>query len=324
MFHRLVAGAVHHQLAIAQSQQFGRNGQQLCAVCDHHNQGAAQPQRLDGLQQCRNAGVIQIGVGLVQHHELRISQHCACQGDALTLAAGQHSAVGPDRSLIPIRQLEDHLVGASQLRRGNDGSARGIAKAADVLCHGSLDQAVLLRQVAHIGAQMVLVPCINVGTVEPHHALRCRPDAHEQARQRGLSSRAGANDGDDVTRRHAQVQAAQRCCLASGRDGRDVLQNDMALRLGQLHRLSARRNRLQQVDQAGCGLLHRHPLLPGTDQLLHGRQCTAEQDAGGDHCSRRDLVIDRQPGAQTEDARLRREAHRLAGRANAAAEFARA
>ena len=61
-------------------------------MSDHDGRHAA---RLELSQRGRQSSLafgVEICVGLVQHHQLRVTVQSACEGDALSLTAGQYRA----------------------------------------------------------------------------------------------------------------------------------------------------------------------------------------------------------------------------------------
>jgi len=59
------------------------------------------------------------GIGFVQHHEARIAEHSAREGDALALPAVIDGFTFAD-SVISSRQLQNHLVDTRSLCSGHD------------------------------------------------------------------------------------------------------------------------------------------------------------------------------------------------------------
>src|SRR3954454_17724114 len=57
---------------------------------------------------------------LVENEYAGIADERASNGDALTLSAGQAAAPLADNAVIPIRELEDEIVGSRKCRSGND------------------------------------------------------------------------------------------------------------------------------------------------------------------------------------------------------------
>jgi hypothetical protein len=97
----------------------------------------------------------------------------AGERQALALAGRQRRAARPEPRLVAVGQAQDHLVHVGGLRRGDDGGAiRRRLEAGDVVGDGAVEQRHLLRQVAHVAAELLGRPALERGAVEPHRAAR--------------------------------------------------------------------------------------------------------------------------------------------------------
>jgi hypothetical protein len=113
--------------------------------------------------------------------------------------------------------------------------------------------------------------------------------------------------------------AAQQHRALAGRAHGHLLQGQgpgRGRQLGAGHLQARRREQLDQVVQRAARLADH---APGADQLLDRLQGAAHQHRGGDDRARRDLLVDRQPGAQAQGRRLQEHAGELGGRRIAAA-----
>ena len=91
-------------------------------------------------------------------------------------------------------------MGVGALGRDDDRGGVRRAHAGDVLGDGAGEELDVLRQIAHVPAQLVARPGGNVGAIEAHGAARRRPDADDQSRQGRLARRAGADDRERLAR----------------------------------------------------------------------------------------------------------------------------
>ena len=80
-----VARAVGHDLAIAQHQNAVSHRQRGRTVRDQEHGAALGLELLDGLEQCGFAGIVEVGIGFIQHNELGVAVNGAGQPDALAL-----------------------------------------------------------------------------------------------------------------------------------------------------------------------------------------------------------------------------------------------
>ena len=90
-------------------------------------------------------GVIQVGVGFIQHHHRRVTEDGACQADALALAAREQATGFAHRRVVALGQPQDHLVDAGAGGRIDDGLFERLAHfemPIDILDHhgGIIDQ----------------------------------------------------------------------------------------------------------------------------------------------------------------------------------------
>ena len=63
-----------------------------------------------GMQQCGFTCIIQIGIGLVQHNQGRLSVNRPCQANSLTLSARQQVARLTNGRVITFGETQDHFM----------------------------------------------------------------------------------------------------------------------------------------------------------------------------------------------------------------------
>ena len=75
----------------------------------------------------------------------------------------------------------------------------------DVLGDGPVEEFDVLRDIADMPAERVLVPLVERGTVEPDLAARGRPDTDQASDQRGLTGAARSDNGDCFSRVESEM-----------------------------------------------------------------------------------------------------------------------
>ena len=154
---------------------------------NQHDGFAALAEIDDRRSQCLLAGFVQIRIGFVEHQQRRVAIHGPGQTNALFLATGQTRPAITERRVVALGELKNHFMYACAHGRLNHLLRVNFAESANVLIDGSCEEFNVLRQITDGGAQLVLVPLIDIGAVEPNLADRCRPDTHQQPRQCGLA-----------------------------------------------------------------------------------------------------------------------------------------
>ena len=108
-----------------------------------------------GVQRLGPFGV-ERGVRLVEDEEDGVAVKRAGQREALLLAAGEAAVGGAEAGVVAFGELEDDVVDMGLLRRRDHAVGVGRGRhAGDVLGHGAVEEADLLRQVAHVAAEAV-------------------------------------------------------------------------------------------------------------------------------------------------------------------------
>ena len=192
------------------------------------------------------------------------------------------------------------------LRGGEDRIVVRFGQAGDVLGHGALEQFHLLGQVTHVEEAPLGGPVGDGRAVQAHHPALRDPDAHHEAGQGALAAAAGADEPGAGARFQGKTHPFQRQYRRARRRRGHALHFQQARGPGQAGRASAmgRRGAGKQVVQPEPGLARRDEAAPCRDALFDGRQRAAQDNGGGDHHARRDLLLEHQPGAQAQDAHL--------------------
>ena len=124
---------------------------------------------------------IQIGIGFIEHDEKRIAEDRPRQPNSLPLPRGQRHAALADSRRVALRQTQNDVMHAGDLRRLQDGVGGCLLiEAANVFGNGAVEQGHILRQIADIPAEIFVSPLIERGPVEPHDALLGRPDSDQR------------------------------------------------------------------------------------------------------------------------------------------------
>ena len=167
------------------------------------------PRRFSSLQRPQISAclgvAVEVGVGLVQHDQLGLAEHGARQADQLALAARQVLPALADLGVVALAAGAGSSRGsrrASRRRRPSSGSASPMR--AMFAKHRAVEQLDVLRQVADMAAEILAHPGEDVGAVEADRAGRRLQRADQQADQRGLAGRRGADDGQALARRRGR------------------------------------------------------------------------------------------------------------------------
>ena len=257
-------------------------------------------QFLDAADQRLFGIAVQVRIGLVQHHKLGRAVQRAGQPDQLALAARQMLPAIADLGVIALRQAQDHLMAAGQ-PRGLEGQLRiWVGHAGDVPQHGAVEQLHILRQVADMAAEILPQPGEHIGAIQPHRAGGRLQGADQQADQRGLARRRGADDGQRFAGREVEGHALDDRDRLAGEAEGHAFRRDPPGWLGQRHARRAQPRQRQEGEQPAIALPRLHQLLPATDHLLHRRQRTPHDDGGGDGGAGRDLLFQHQQRAHAE------------------------
>ena len=125
-----------------------------------------------------------------------------------------------------------------------------LAEAGDVLGHGAGEQLDVLRQVADVLAEHVLVPLAVFGAVDSHRAVAQRPHTGQCAGQGRLAAGRGADDRHALSSLEAERDPLDRRTGRIGRQDHRVGDLDVALRRRQGGGRFAERERLEHAFKA--------------------------------------------------------------------------
>ncbi len=117
----LVARPEQAQFALIEDQQFVDLRQHAGPMSDDKHRGAALPEFLQRLGEHLFARIVQVGVRFIEQYEARFAVQRAGQADALALAAGQATAIGPDQGVVAIRQLQNQFMHPGHARGSDHG-----------------------------------------------------------------------------------------------------------------------------------------------------------------------------------------------------------
>ena len=184
---------------------------------DHDDDAAALADALDRGRQRHVAVGVEIGIGLVEHHQERIAVERARQPDQLPLPGRECCAAVADPRLETVRQAQDHVFDAGRLCCREDGLRIGVrVEAADVLGNRAVEQFDVLRQIADVAAERLDVPLLERGLVEPDRAAQRGPGADKGAHQRRLAGRARPDHAQSGTRLQLEGDVLDERLLLAG------------------------------------------------------------------------------------------------------------
>jgi hypothetical protein len=302
--HDLVAAAEGLNGAIGHHQQLVRLGDEPAFVRHHHDGRAGRLEACDRLGQRLIAGRVEVGVGLIENDDRRITVERPRERNALAHAPRQRLAGRPHRRLVATREPQDGVVHAGCARRRNDFAGFDRAMTGDVLRDRAFEQDDILRDIADMAAQQIRSPLRKGCPVDPHGARRHRPDAGEDPNEAGLARPAGPDDGQRLTRLDREA---------------DVLQEQMAGprrgRIGGFHVQAAGRPRqFQRLGLGGAGredlgefrerFACRNETPPGRYRLLDRRQCAADHQRRREDDTGLHGPVDHETGGDAHDGDL--------------------
>jgi hypothetical protein len=167
----------HHQHEVDAGERAG-------PVRDHDGDTASRPHPCNRLGQRFLAFGIQIGIGLVEHHQERLAVERTRQSNSLLLAGGERSAAFANLGLVAVRQMQDHLMDAGGHGGRNDRlRGRCAFQPSDVLRDGAREQLHALREIADVTAQCARRPLIEPGLIQTHGSPDRLPNSDERTRK---------------------------------------------------------------------------------------------------------------------------------------------
>ena len=179
-----VARAVGLHGAIAQQQDAVCHGNGAGAVGDQKHGLALGLELFHGFVKRGLAHVVQVGVGLIEHHDHGVAINRAGQANALALAARKQIAGLADRGVVAFGEAQDHFMQAGAFGGFNHFGGVGLAEAGNVFGDAAFKQLDVLWQVADVGPKLDAVPALDRQAVEQHLARHVGPDADHHPCQR--------------------------------------------------------------------------------------------------------------------------------------------
>src|SRR5437879_8705486 len=154
---------------------------------------------------------VQLTRGLVSQHNARAVGNRACDGDALTLPAGELRR-SKQQSVAQTNRLQD---AAGALVTLDSAGAGGLERQHDVFDCGQVIQQMETLEHEAKRAQANARPVgvaqrPDVLAIEAHRAFARRIEQADQLQERALARTGGAHDGDQLTRLDAHADVAQR------------------------------------------------------------------------------------------------------------------
>lgn len=248
--------------------------------------------------------LIQVGIGLVQDHQLRVAEQGAGQSQPLLLSGGEDIAVAEDFGVVAFRQPQDHVVdtggaGGRHYPVGVDG-----AESRDVFADAAVEKFDVLRQIADVVAQRLPVPLGGFGAIKPDGPLAYGIKPQDRAEQGGFAGGAGSDHTQCGARFDPKADALEHRGGRARRLDDGAFQEDFTPRGGQRHRRFAVWGGAEQFVEPLVSGPRLRKTPPGADHQVQRRQGAAQQYGTRDHQTRCDLPVDGQIGAETKDQRL--------------------
>ena len=100
---------------------------------------------------------VQAGVRLVEDHEVRVAEKRPCKAEALAKPAREIGASANDDRIVRLRQPNDRLVKAGQLRRFNDLLQIGVVQPCNDVLYRFSEEIDILRQISEAPAAARIV-----------------------------------------------------------------------------------------------------------------------------------------------------------------------
>src|SRR5579883_189050 len=256
---------------------------------------------------------------LVENEDARIGDERAGDRNALTLSAGEAAAALADDRVVALRQFEDELMRAGELRRGDHTLDRhaGIGKR-DVLPDRAVEQHVLLEDDADLTPQPGDIDHGEVDAVDQHAAALRHVEPLHQLGQGRFARARWSDNADDLARGDAQAHIMQHFGtidpIAEGHmvegdiaaDGRQRRARGAVARLGR---------RVEDVAEPRDREPRLVEILPDLRQPQYRLRDASRQHVEGDELAHAQLAADDETRAEIERQRrddLADELHRLA------------
>ena len=223
--------------AVAQQKNLVDNRQRRRPMRDDDDRGAALLQLRDTFGERRVALGVEVGARLVENDEARLAEDGAGQRDALSVAARQDGAALADLRVVAVREPEDHLVDAGNLRRRDHLDVHFALEAADIGGDAVGEKLDVLRQITEMAAERAARPGGHVGAIQAHGPGGRLQHADQLARQRRLSGARRADHAERFARLDLEAHAPQDRLVCAGRHVGERLDRQAAGRPRQRERL---------------------------------------------------------------------------------------
>ena len=248
--------------------------------------------------------LVEVGIGLIEHDQARITIKRPRQADALSHPPRKGKPAVADRRIVALWQAQDHVMGSGSLGGGDDRAAINRLKSGNVIGHGAGEQLDILRQIANAFAELVAVPLIERGAIDPDFARPQLPDAGQCPGETRFAAAGRADNRHAIAGRHAERDTAHGRADTGRRHNDDLLDLDMALWRRQIDGCRLLRKIIHQFAQPAIGAAAGKDPLPLPDNLLHRGKSPPDDDGRRHHRPGGNLLLDGQPGAGSEHAGL--------------------
>ncbi len=263
--------------------------------------------------------VIERARRLVENEDARIGDERARDRQPLLLAAREAAAALADDRVVALRQLEDEVVRAGELGRGEDPLDRhaGIGKR-DVFPHRAVEQHVLLQDEADLTAQPGGVDHGEIDAVDEHAAALRHEQPLNELGERALAGAGGADDADHLSGRHGEVHVVEDFWPVDAVAEGDVLEGYIAANRRQCRARGAvggLGRRVEDVAEAQDRQPRLMEVLPDRGKAQHRRAHAAGHDVEGNELAHGQCAVDDELRANEQDGggdELADQLHRVA------------
>src|SRR6185437_7417978 len=186
--------------------------------------------------------VIQRAGRLIENQNSWVGHQRAGDGNALSLSAREGRATLTDGRVISLKQLENEVVGAGELRHLDDLRHRGAGHVdGDVVANRAVEQEVLLQHDAHLPAQPHRIGLLQIDAVDENPTGFRDVEALEQFREGALTRAAAPNDANGGTGCNRARKVAQNFRTVKLIPEADTLEANRTLNSRQAHLAGAQR-----------------------------------------------------------------------------------
>jgi hypothetical protein len=259
----------------AQHQQLVDAAEQRRPVGDDEQRHALFLQAAHRVEKRLLALLVEVGVRLVQDHQLRVAVERARERDALALARRERLARLAHFRVVAFGQPQHHLVDLRALRGADHGRRIRLAEPGDVFRHRAAEELDVLGQIADMRPEHFARPGRDVRAVETHRAGDRPPHADDEPRERRLARRAGADDAERFARADVEGHAAQDRALGAFHRENRLLELDTAGRRRKLRRRARRGIGGEKPAEPQPGRARLDQVLPSRHHHFHWRKRAA-------------------------------------------------